>query len=263
MYEPHQFLISPSPGAILWRYLDLAKFLALLEHSALYFVRSDMLGDPYEGHDLYLARRLLDETKEGADPSEETLGLAIAAEAFRYIVHVSCWHQSPHESEAMWTQYASKERGIALRTTFRDLRDSFVGHDTIYVGEIQYFDLDKYLLKADNRLLPHVYKRLSFSHENETRAYLLHTPEGVEPFRQLDALRESPRGHYVKVDLATLVKEIVVSPLADNWFVEIVEAVARRYRLDAQVSKSRLDTPPQSLADIARAKGLRGFSMRS
>ena len=222
-----------------------------------------MLGDPYEGHDLYLAKRLLDETREGAEPSQETLGLAIAAEAFRYIVHVNCWHQNSHESEAMWTQYASKERGIALRTTFESLRDSFVGDEPIYVGEVQYFDLDRYLLRADNRLLPHVYKRLSFSHEHETRAYLLHTPEGVEPFRELDKLCEGPPGHYIEVDMAKLVKEIVVSPLADDWFVEIVEAIARRYHLGVAVSKSQLDAPHQSLAEIAEAQGLSGFGTHS
>jgi hypothetical protein len=33
-----------------WRYMNLAKFLWMLQKSALYFSRSDLMGDPFEGH---------------------------------------------------------------------------------------------------------------------------------------------------------------------------------------------------------------------
>src|SRR5687768_14667395 len=37
------------PGTKLWRYMDLAKFLHLLEDRTLFFARADRLGDPFEG----------------------------------------------------------------------------------------------------------------------------------------------------------------------------------------------------------------------
>src|SRR5258706_8693532 len=37
------------PKMPVWRYLDLAKLLSLLETRALYFSRGDLLGDPFEG----------------------------------------------------------------------------------------------------------------------------------------------------------------------------------------------------------------------
>jgi DNA-directed RNA polymerase subunit RPC12/RpoP len=41
---------EPSAADTLWRYLDLAKFISLLEESALYFCRGDnFLNDPFEG----------------------------------------------------------------------------------------------------------------------------------------------------------------------------------------------------------------------
>lgn len=46
MWEPDR---RCAPGQKLWRYMDLAKFLALLEDRALYFARADKLGDPFEG----------------------------------------------------------------------------------------------------------------------------------------------------------------------------------------------------------------------
>ena len=39
----------PPAEAILWRYIDMTKFLSLLHSKALFFVRSDKLGDPFEG----------------------------------------------------------------------------------------------------------------------------------------------------------------------------------------------------------------------
>ena len=33
----------------LWRYMDFAKFVSLLESRALFFVRADKLDDPFEG----------------------------------------------------------------------------------------------------------------------------------------------------------------------------------------------------------------------
>ena len=37
------------PQMRLWRYMDFAKFIALLDHRALHFARADHLGDPFDG----------------------------------------------------------------------------------------------------------------------------------------------------------------------------------------------------------------------
>jgi hypothetical protein len=39
----------PEPHTPLWRYMDFAKFVAMLKDRALYFARADMLGDQFEG----------------------------------------------------------------------------------------------------------------------------------------------------------------------------------------------------------------------
>ncbi|MDR6438766.1 hypothetical protein J2790_003933 [Paenarthrobacter nicotinovorans] len=43
------FADQPDPGSRLWRYMDLPKFLSLLEDSALYFARADQIVDGWEG----------------------------------------------------------------------------------------------------------------------------------------------------------------------------------------------------------------------
>jgi hypothetical protein len=46
----HPRFVAPSnPEIRLWRYMDLSKFIALLQDRALYFARADKLGDPFEG----------------------------------------------------------------------------------------------------------------------------------------------------------------------------------------------------------------------
>ena len=40
----------PDPSISVWRYMDLAKLMWLLQRRALYFSRLDKLGDPFEGH---------------------------------------------------------------------------------------------------------------------------------------------------------------------------------------------------------------------
>lgn len=41
--------VIPDNGSKIWRYVDFAKFAALLDTSSLWFARLDCLGDDYEG----------------------------------------------------------------------------------------------------------------------------------------------------------------------------------------------------------------------
>jgi hypothetical protein len=46
----HPVFTKPQdPNVPIWRYMDFTKFVSMLENSALYFCRSDLLGDPFEG----------------------------------------------------------------------------------------------------------------------------------------------------------------------------------------------------------------------
>ena len=51
MVERHpSFPPPPDPHVPVWRYMDLTKFVWMLQMKALYFCRADRLGDPYEGY---------------------------------------------------------------------------------------------------------------------------------------------------------------------------------------------------------------------
>ena len=45
----HPVFSPPAPDELLWRYVDLSKYLSVLSGRALWFSRADLLGDPFEG----------------------------------------------------------------------------------------------------------------------------------------------------------------------------------------------------------------------
>jgi hypothetical protein len=74
-----------------------------------------------------------------------------------------------------------------------------------------------------------VHKRVSFEHEREVRAII----DSRDP--------ESDRiGLTVPVDLATLIQRVHVAPTAPGWYEDVVRRAAKRYGLDAPVSRSDL-----------------------
>ena len=54
MYQPHNLFVSPQDSALLWRYMDLSKFIDILHRKSLFFARSDRLSDPWEGGTSYV-----------------------------------------------------------------------------------------------------------------------------------------------------------------------------------------------------------------
>lgn len=58
MITAHPSFVAPRDQHIrTWRYMDLVKFLWMLQNSALYFARLDCFVDPYEG---YYTKPMLD-----------------------------------------------------------------------------------------------------------------------------------------------------------------------------------------------------------
>lgn len=245
MYKEHESFSPPPLEATLWRYLDFTKFVSLLERSALFFSRADKLGDPFEGSlskvnlntppafalnfpGYYLERR-------------QTIWMD-----YRRYITVNCWHWSEYESAAMWSVYAREQYGIAIRTDFKRLCDSFTDEVDIFVGRIHYADYDRTVIPEENLLSAYLHKRKSFEHEREVRAVIMEVPM-VEDKAILRPSPDIPEyGRYCTVNLGTLIKQVVVSPLAPEWFADLVGSVAIRYDLGGEVvGRSTLaENPP-------------------
>src|ERR1019366_3762962 len=126
MYESHPELLARQPPdeTVLWRYMDTAKFFAIVESKTLFFPRVTTFQqqDPFEGHP---PRAFINRLKanppsmvgqETRSHEELIKGDLENLAGLRRLVCVSCWHANVGESAAMWSLYSSAGEGIALRT---------------------------------------------------------------------------------------------------------------------------------------------------
>lgn len=244
MYQAHPQFNPPSPEATLWRYMNFTQFVSLMDRQSLHFARVDRLGDRFEG--------AMTVPEIEAYPSEDVgsadaLAFFVAhtlAKVTRHIVFVSCWHENPHKSAAMWKLYSSETDGIAIQTDFRSLAESFLCPDSIHIGKMKY--LDYYTDLPDDGTLHSRFlnKRHEFAHEKEVRAICLGDFRKRFEGRSDVTVDEIPVGQYYDVDLDKLIQRIVVAPFAEEWLVDLVSSVATKYDLGDRVTSSILGDDP-------------------
>lgn len=196
--------VPREPHATIWRYLNFAKFIALLEGGTLFFPKTEQLPD----------------THEGADPPRRRTEVRAA---------VSSWHASDHESEAMWRLYSPIQEAIALRSTYARLRRALP--ECVRIHLVQY--VDKPATDGSDPLAAFFFKRKAYEHEKELRAVIDRAPPGTNAV-------EEPSGWDVPVDIGRLVERVYVSPFAQGWFFGLTGKVCKRYGLDVPIEHSEL-----------------------
>ena len=228
--------------------MDFTKFVSILENRALFFARADKLGDPFEGS---VPKKNIDLLSD-----EERAMYAPVMQQLPRFTLISCWHESTHESEAMWKLYSSTQGGIAIKTRFESFVNSFRIDERLHIGRVQYLDYDSDQIPEVDPLSPYLHKRRSFEHEREVRAIIQYLPTGlnrIESGLNIWNISEDEIatwqdirafGDYYEVDLNLLIQEIVVDPFAPEWLLDLVNLVAERYELDAPINKSRLAESP-------------------
>ena len=153
----------PSAGAKAWRYMNLAKFISLIDRHQLFFSSVDVFGDPYEG----------------ALPKPNQLLATKPPPLHGKSVFVNSWHLNEYESAAMWAIYSSFNSGIAIQSTYGRLVKSFSRcKERIYIGKVRYIDYSSESIDTDDILQRFTHKRKSFAYENELRAIGLFQTEG-------------------------------------------------------------------------------------
>jgi hypothetical protein len=117
--------------------MDFTKFVSLLEQSELFFARADKLGDIFEG--AYPKENVQQRAIKYQEMFEQLprsvrrdLNLGnrdkVSSQFFkklRYHIFINSWHESQHESAAMWRLYLKSNEGIAIQSTFGRLKDCF------------------------------------------------------------------------------------------------------------------------------------------
>ena len=243
MYKEHSVFNPPPSDAVLWRYMDFTKFVSLLEKQSLFFARADRLGDPFEGsyskvnealRPIFVQRVFGD--KEIPEGTLEHMADGI--ERTRRSILINCWHQSTYESAAMWRLYARQEDGIAIKTDFNSFKDSFTCDQSIYIGSVSYVDYKTDFIPEGNNFTRYLHKRKSFEHEHEVRAISSRFPSPDSDDVSMQLYHDRISGAYYEVDLSLLIKKVIVSPFAPDWFLELVKSVTARYNFRFSVIRS-------------------------
>jgi hypothetical protein len=249
-YETHPELPDiTDPDTVLWRYVDLYKWLDMLQTSELHLTRADLMEDRWEGaySDVNIAMR---PSLYGKDWAMMAPSMARIYEFGRTHTYLNCWYIGAGESYAMWKIYDAIGKGVAIRTTAGRLKDALVGsHKPALSGaKVQYVDYSTTLIPESNLFYPYVHKRLSFSHESEYRLLTMWTPEALETDADGRAIRMKPDvpPSFLRetVDLNRLVEAVYVSPDAPGWAARVVEEVTGKYMTGLDICHSDLAADP-------------------
>jgi hypothetical protein len=194
--------------------------------------------------------------------------------AYRKSYYVNCWHLNDQESAAMWQLYSRNDEGIALVARQSALEGAFKRtKKQIMAGLVQYEDYadELFLIDDDNGFRPILHKRKSFAHEREFRLVFwdtsvthAHVPimtteislvgsNVIQKQRkaytsvgrsvdEVESMQAEP-GLLIECDIDKLLDAVYVSPLAPDWFYQVVCRVSERY--DApQPKRSSLSAQP-------------------
>jgi hypothetical protein len=191
----------------IWRYMDLAKYLSMLDRRRLFFARATLLDDPFEGSSTKMmvsAREYVRANRETDPALAEYKDMPEAVftqmgDIFRQSVQsylISCWHMNEHESAAMWKLYSSSNEAVCIRSTYRRLRRCLP--QCVFVGEVSYIDYETEGFSPRNVFNAIMHKRLSFAHERELRAIFWerHGTPDAQPYKP----QIEPSGLAMEVD---------------------------------------------------------------
>jgi hypothetical protein len=239
----HPCFISPENKQIkIWRYMDISKYISLLITNSLFFARSDLFDDPYEGATSHVNSTMRSiKYKESIYPKSTAENISKFNDWVRHWTYITCWHMNDVESEAMWKLYTSTNEAIAIQSTFECLHKCLP--NSVYLGIVKYINYETDWLPEGNTFLPFVHKRKSFVHEQELRGVTQELPEHTDKYFVFEEINKES-GKLISVNLQDLVNNIYISPTAPEWFDEIVYTITRKFGFSFKIIKSILNKKP-------------------
>jgi len=223
MWTTFRHFKVPPRTAVLWQFMSTEKLLALLSSRKLHLARMDTFDDPWEATvtDAMHALGLKDFGSESKHLWLER------ANRFRNRTFASCWHRNPVESAAMWDLYATRNAGVALRTTVSALQQSIQTTAELLIANVRYVDFRTFGSDA-NPFAAAALKRKSFKHEQEVR--LIHFQSHPSTSEKMGTPGDST-SFFVDVDLQKLVRAVYVAPSAPSWHLPGLRELLSRFGL--------------------------------
>ncbi|AOW11144.1 DUF2971 domain-containing protein [Flavobacterium gilvum] len=213
---------------IVWKYLDLSKFLDLLLSQKLFMSRSDKFEDQYEGT---FSEPTFEEIKKLSIDNPDFLNYY---KTHREKVAISSWHINEYESFAMWQIFTQNSEGLAIQSTVKRLQDALRPENNYkqYIGEVNYIDYKKEYIPFDDMFFPFLFKRKSFQYEREVRIISDVTDSNI---KLNDGLK-------INVDISQLIDKIYIHPKSENWYKNLVIQLVKQLGFDFKIEKSDLES---------------------
>lgn len=279
----HSSFDQTGPDELLWRYLDLSRFLSMVTSKSLWLSNLELLAknDPYEGifpkhhfrhRDWKTIQDLPSEVSEwmlkgpmvrSPEAQMEILKQNLEhpitmAFGFRRTYFLNCWHISTFESAAMWQLYSQLDSGIAITSTFSRLSSALAHVERdMFFGRVRYADYDTAQADVTNGFNPLLMKRQSFSFEQEARLVFWDTDQIFHP--PIDAAQPEVRlqrstqemfelpvipGIQMPVPLQDLIENVWLSPTMPGWIKSAVGELCATVGLDSKIKHSTLLSAP-------------------
>jgi len=252
----------------LWRYMDYSKFMQLVTQRALYFCGARNFEDPFEGQyawgpkgntEFVNKQRTLHSTHGGSIDLEFFMAMNMKTlNDISSQTYINCWHQSEHESEAMWKLYCKNPaEGVLIRTNEATLRECLrpLNLKNLHLNSVKY--VKNYWIKQYNPEKEVFFrKRSSFEHEKEFRAIFQNDPyDGSIP----------RHGHPIPVNLNNLILEIRLSPTSNASFRDLVENSINSADLKVPLIQSEIEIQPAMSVEeklLSEDEGYKQYAIR-
>jgi hypothetical protein len=220
--------LPEDPNTIVWKYLDLSKFLDLLMSEKLFMSRSDKFEDQYEGT---FSEPTFEEIKKLSIDNPDFLNYY---KTHREKVAISSWHINEYESFAMWQIFTQNSEGLAIQSTIGRLQESLNPETNFkqYIGEVNYIDYKKEHIPFDDMFFPFLFKRKSFQYEGEVRII---TDIGESNIKINEGLK-------INVNINQLIAKIYIHPKSENWYKNLVIQLVKQLGFDFTIEKSDLES---------------------
>lgn len=229
MYIQNPTIILPAdPNTIVWKYLDLSKFLDLLLSKKLFMSRSDKFEDQYEGT---FSEPTFEEIRKIAENNPKFLDYY---KSHREKIAISSWHINEYESFAMWQIFTKNNEGLAIQSTVGRLKEALKPERRTeqYIGEVNYIDYKKEHIPFNDTFFPFLFKRKSFQYEREVRIISDVSQNNIE---LNDGLK-------IDVDIQQLIEKIYIHPKSENWYKNLVIQLMEQLGFNFSIEKSDLES---------------------
>ncbi|MFA9191782.1 hypothetical protein AAGV28_10430 [Flavobacterium sp. FZUC8N2.13] len=215
---------------VVWKYLDLSKFLDLLLSQKLFMSRSDKFEDQYEGT---FSEPTYEEIKKLAINNPDFINYY---KTHREKVAISSWHINEYESFAMWQIFTQNSEGLAIQSTIGRLQKALQPETNFkqYIGEVNYIDYKKEYIPFDDLFFPFLFKRKSFQYEREVRI--------ITDVSDSDSNTKLNEGLKISVDINELIEKIYIHPKSENWYKNLVIELMKQLGFDFTIEKSDLES---------------------